>query len=147
MVGDGDRNRYRQVILQRSRNPTHLGYLEPHDGRGYAINPLCGDVVEVTLQLSEDGESIASVRHRSDGCAVCIAATDLMIDMVMGQPISKAKEATHTFKAMLKGSSQFPSNHPLAPLSPLADLPGRKRCASLGWDALEQAIQSEARND
>lgn len=141
MVSDGDRDRYRQVILQRSKKPTHKGRLEPHDGRGYAINALCGDVVEVTLQLCEDGESIANVRHMSDGCAVCIASTDLMIDMVTGLTIHKAKEAAHTFKAMVQGTSPLPINHPLAALSPLAQLPGRRRCASLGWDALEQATQ------
>ena len=140
MVADRERDRYRQVILQRSKNPCHQGRLEPHDGRGYAINPLCGDVVEVTIQLSKDRESIASIRHRTDGCAVCIAATDLMIDVVSGQPLRVAHDSAEVFKAMLQGKTPLPSHHPLAALSPLAHLPGRSRCASLGWEALHQAI-------
>ena len=140
MVADRARDRYRQVILQRSKNPCHQGRLEPHDGRGYAINPLCGDVVEVTIQLSKDRELITKICHRTDGCAVCIAATDLMIDVVSGQRLNVAQDSAEAFKAMLQGKTHLPSHHPLEALSPLAQLPGRSRCASLGWEALQQAI-------
>ena len=143
MAADRNRDRYRQIILQRSKNPCHQGRLEPHDGRGYAINPLCGDIVEVTLQLTKDRQGIEKICHRSDGCAVCIAATDLMIDVVTGQQLSVIEDAARTFKAMLKGCDPLPSQHPLVALSPLAQLPGRSRCASLGWEALKQAVQGQ----
>jgi nitrogen fixation NifU-like protein len=142
MVADRDRDRYRQVILQRSRNPLHHGRLESHDGIGYAVNPNCGDVVEVTLRFSKDGQSIAKICHMSDGCAVCIASTDLMVDVVNGQAINQVQETARAFKAMLNGHRQLASNHPLEDLTPLAQLPGRARCASLAWDALEQATQT-----
>ncbi len=143
MMADGrERDRYRRVILQRSKHPCHQGRLEPWDGKGYAINPRCGDVVEVTLQLSPDGESISSIRHRTDGCAVCVAATDLMVDVVSGQHIRVAKQSAEAFQAMLQGQAPFPHQHPLEALSPLASLPGRSRCASLGWEALQQALAS-----
>ena len=142
MVADRDQNRYRQVVLQRSRHPLHHGRLESHDSKGYAINPHCGDVVEVTLLLSKDSLSIAKICHMSEGCAVCIASTDLMVDAVTGQTINQFHETAHTFKAMLNGKSQLAGNHPLAALTPLARLPGRARCASLGWDALEQATET-----
>ena len=142
MVADRDRDRYRQVMLHRSRHPLHHGRLQSHDAKGYAVNPLCGDVVEVTLELSKDGLSIAKVCHMSDGCAVCIASTDLMVDAVTGQTINQVHGTAHTFKAMLNGKSQLEGNHPLAALTPLAHLPGRARCASLGWDALEQATKT-----
>ena len=103
---------------------------------------LCGDVVEVTLELSKDGLSIAKICHMSEGCAVCIASTDLMVDAVTGQTINQLHGTAHTFKAMLNGKSQLAGNHPLAALTPLAHLPGRARCASLGWDALEQATET-----
>ena len=142
MVADRDRDRYRQVILQRSRHPLHHGRLESHDAKSYAVNPICGDVVEVTLELSKDGLSIARICHMSDGCAVCIASADLMVDMVTGQTINQVKGTAHTFKAMLNGQTQLADSHPLAALSPLAHLPGRARCAGLGWDALEQATKT-----
>jgi len=142
MVADRDQNRYRQVVLQRSRHPLHHGRLESHDSKGYAINPHCGDVVEVTLLLSKDSLSIAKICHMSEGCAVCIASTDLMVDAVTGQTINQFHGTAHTFKAMLNGKSQLADNHPLAALTPLARLPGRARCASLGWDALEQATET-----
>jgi len=142
MVADRDRDRYRQVILQRSKHPLHHGRLESHDAKGYAVNPICGDVVEVTLELSKDGLSIARICHMSDGCAVCIASADLMVDMVTGQTINQVKGTAHTFKAMLNGQTQLADSHPLAALSPLAHLPGRARCAGLGWDALKQATKT-----
>jgi nitrogen fixation NifU-like protein len=142
MVADRDRDRYRQVILQRSKHPLHHGRLESHDAKGYAVNPICGDVVEVTLALSKDGLSIARICHMSDGCAVCIASADLMVDMVTGQAINQVQGTAHTFKAMLNGQTQLLDSHPLAALTPLAHLPGRARCAGLGWDALEQATKT-----
>ena len=142
MVADRDRDRYRQVILQRSKHPLHHGRLESHDAKGYAVNPICGDVVEVTLALSKDGLSIARICHMSDGCAVCIASADLMVDMVTGQAINQVQGTAHTFKAMLNGQTQLADSHPLAALTPLAHLPGRARCAGLGWDALEQATKT-----
>jgi nitrogen fixation NifU-like protein len=142
MVADRDRDRYRKVILQRSKHPLHHGRLESHDAKGYAVNPICGDVVEVTLALSKDGLSIARICHMSDGCAVCIASADLMVDMVTGQAINQVQGTAHTFKAMLNGQTQLADSHPLASLSPLAHLPGRARCAGLGWDALEQATKT-----
>ena len=142
MVADRDRDRYRKVILQRSKHPLHHGRLESHDAKGYAVNPICGDVVEVTLALSKDGLSIARICHMSDGCAVCIASADLMVDMVTGQAINQVQGTAHTFKAMLNGQTQLADSHPLAALTPLAHLPGRARCAGLGWDALEQATKT-----
>ncbi len=63
-----------------------------------------------------------------------------MIDVVSGQRLNVAQDSAEAFKAMLQGKTPLPSHHPLEALSPLAQLPGRSRCASLGWEALQQAI-------
>lgn len=137
-----DRNHYRETIRKRANQPRHRGRLEVYTGRGYAVNPLCGDVVEITFKVSEDENRICEACHMSDGCAVCIASTELMIDAIQGKTIHEATQIFHSFQQMLSHSKQLSEQHPLKALSPLRELPGRSRCASLGWKAFVEAAHS-----
>ena len=96
-----DQNLYRETIRKRAKDPVHLGRLDPYTGRGYAVNPMCGDVVEITFRISDHDERICEACHMSDGCAVCIASTELMIDAIQGKTIYEAKQVFHTFQQML----------------------------------------------
>ena len=137
-----DQNLYRQIIRKRAKDPRHRGRLDPYTGRGYAVNPMCGDVVEITFKISDHDERICETRHMSDGCAVCIASTELMIDAIQGKTIDEATQVFYTFQQMLSQSKQLSAQHPLKALSPLSEMPGRSRCASLGWKAFIEATHS-----
>ena len=137
-----ERNNYRDIIRKRSSHPRHRGRVDAYTGRGYAINPLCGDVVEITIKVSDEEECISEACHMSEGCAVCIASTELMIDAIHGKTIDQAHQIFHTFQQMLNHSHHFQGQHPLKALSPLSTLPGRTRSASLGWKAFVEATQS-----
>lgn len=139
---DHDRNHYRETIRKRANQPRHRGRLDIYTGRGYAVNPLCGDVVEITFIISEHEERISKACHMTDGCAVCIASTDLMIDAIQGKTIDEATEVFHTFQQMLSRSKCLSDQHPLQALSPLSEMPGRSRCAILGWKAFVEATHS-----
>ena len=103
---------------------------------------MCGDVVEITFKISDNDERICKVCHMSDGCAVCIASTELMIDAIQGKTIDEATQVFYTFQQMLSQSKQLSAQHPLKALSPLSEMPGRSRCASLGWKAFVEATHS-----
>tara|TARA_B100000401_G_C52797848_1_gene716915 strand:- start:491 stop:688 length:198 start_codon:yes stop_codon:yes gene_type:complete len=65
-----------------------------------------------------------------------------MIDAIQGKTIHEATQIFHSFQQMLSHSKQLSEQHPLKALSPLKDLPGRSRCASLGWKAFVEAAHS-----
>ena len=52
---------YREVILDHNRSPRNFGRLEPADATAAGRNPLCGDVLDITLRMQDD---------RVSGCAL-----------------------------------------------------------------------------
>lgn len=68
---------YRQDILDHYKNPEHFGHLDPHTLSHRGENPLCGDSLEVTLNL--EGEAVTEARFKGQGCAIAQAATDILL--------------------------------------------------------------------
>ncbi len=79
---------YSDVLLERFQTPTRAGDLEKSTSSGKQGNPTCGDVVEIALYLREG--CIEEARFRTLGCAVAIAASDLICEMVEGMPPTSA---------------------------------------------------------
>ena len=48
------RELYQQLILDHNKNPRNFRVLDPADRFAEGYNPLCGDKVEVYLQLHDD---------------------------------------------------------------------------------------------
>ena len=45
---------YRDVILDHNRSPRNFGRLEPADAQAAGHNPLCGDILTLTLRMQGD---------------------------------------------------------------------------------------------
>jgi len=77
---------YQEIILDHYRNPRNFGSLvEPHICHR-ETNPLCGDVVEVQINLA-DG-AISQACFQGKGCAISQAATSMLMEHVQGKKIS-----------------------------------------------------------
>ncbi len=81
---------YREVIIEHYKNPSYRGHLEPHDIQFEDSNPLCGDHIEVTLQVTEDGK-VSDARFNGHGCAISQASADLLIESIIGKPLDEVK--------------------------------------------------------
>lgn len=81
---------YREVIIEHYKNPSYRGHLEPHDIQFADSNPLCGDHIEVTLQVTEDGK-VSDARFNGHGCAISQASADLLIESIIGKPLEEVK--------------------------------------------------------
>jgi len=81
---------YREVIIEHYKNPAYRGHLEPHDIQFEDSNPLCGDHIEVTLQVTEDGK-VSDARFNGHGCAISQASADLLIESIIGKPLDEVK--------------------------------------------------------
>ena len=82
---------YREVIIEHYKNPTYRGHLDPHDIQFEDSNPLCGDHIEITMQVGDDGV-VKDARFDGHGCAISQASADLLIESIIGKPLDDVKQ-------------------------------------------------------
>lgn len=70
-------------LLDRFYEPAHVGDLDAPTATATAGNPTCGDVVCIAVQVA--GGAVVDARFRTLGCAVAIAASDAVCELVAGQ--------------------------------------------------------------
>ena len=143
---------YREIILDHYRNPRSRGELDtPPAQMAEGFNPLCGDEVKVYLLL-EDGR-IGDIRISGQGCSISQSSASMMSSVVMDRTVDEARKVLRSFKAMmsihehdLEGDDGEVADEEQVPLGDLEALRGvvkfpvRIKCATLGWNTLDQAL-------
>jgi nitrogen fixation NifU-like protein len=86
---------YREIIIERFKNPQYRGELDPHDISFEDENPLCGDHIRIDLRLGEDGR-VAEAAFSGHGCAISQASSDLLLESVIGKTLDEVKAMTKT---------------------------------------------------
>jgi nitrogen fixation NifU-like protein len=81
---------YREVIIDRFKNPRTKGKLDPHDYSYEDDNPLCGDRIRVDLRVDDDG-IIKEAAFSGEGCAISQASADLLIESLVGRSLEDVK--------------------------------------------------------
>jgi nitrogen fixation NifU-like protein len=115
---------YGGVIAGRFRHPRFRGPLAAADLSGEALNPLCGDRIRIELAV-RDGV-ITAARHLGDACAICVAAADLLAEMVEGA----------SCEAAMGTSPDALAARMAAPIGP-----SRRQCVMLPVTALRSALE------
>jgi nitrogen fixation protein NifU and related proteins len=82
---------YRDNIIDHYKNPQYRGHLDPNNIQFEDDNPLCGDHIEVTLQVDEAG-LVGDARFQGHGCAISQASADLLIESIIGKPVEGIKQ-------------------------------------------------------
>ena len=118
---------YRENLMDHYRHPRNHGTLEHPDCEAEGKNPLCGDEVEIDVEVA-DGK-IAAIRFAGNGCAVSQAATSMLTELVEGLPVEEA--------------AALPSQAIIDELGiPLSAM--RIKCAVLGLGTLKVALHRGA---
>ncbi len=81
---------YREIIIDRYKNPHFRGSLEPNDISFEDDNPLCGDHIRIDLRVDEHGV-ITEACFDGHGCAISQASADLLIESIIGKSLEYAK--------------------------------------------------------
>jgi nitrogen fixation NifU-like protein len=81
---------YRQVIIDRNKNPQFRGELNPHDISFEDENPLCGDHIRIDLRV-DDNDIVTEAVFSGHGCAISTASADLLIESIIGKKIDEVK--------------------------------------------------------
>lgn len=80
---------FSEPLLDRFFHPRHVGDLAAPSASATEGNPICGDVVHIDLEVT--GGTVAAARFRTLGCAVAIAASEAVCELVAGQPVAVAQ--------------------------------------------------------
>lgn len=84
---------YRDLIIDRYKNPQYRGILEPNDITFEDDNPLCGDHIRIDLRLGSDGRVIEAT-FDGHGCAISQASADLLVESILGKTVDEVKVLT-----------------------------------------------------
>ncbi len=84
---------YREVIIDRYKNPQYRGSLDPNDYTFEDSNPLCGDQIRIDLRVDETGR-VTEAAFDGHGCAISQASADLLLENVIGKPLDEVKAMT-----------------------------------------------------
>ncbi len=147
MMDDGLRELYQEVILDHGRHPRQFGKLAGANREAEGRNPLCGD--EVHLYLIVDGDNrISDVRFEGKGCAISVASTSMMMELVKGKKVEDALALGEAFVHLAKGEAlngaavMAEDIERLQIMSGVSQFPMRVKCATLPWHTLESAVAS-----
>ncbi len=135
---------YHDVILDHYRHPQHRGLREPYGAQVYHVNPICGDEVTLRVALTEDGERVSDVSYDGQGCSISQAATSVLTEQVIGQPVRQALEIVAAFAEMISSRGAVTGDAEVlgdgVAFAGVAKYPARVRCALLGWLAFKDAV-------
>lgn len=81
---------YRELIIDRYKNPQYRGVLEPNDITFEDDNPLCGDHIRIDLRLDSGGRVIEAA-FDGHGCAISQASADLLVESILGKTVDEVK--------------------------------------------------------
>ena len=84
---------YRELIIERYKNPLYRGELDPHDISFEDDNPLCGDHIRIDLRV-DDSDTVTEAAFTGQGCAISQASADLLVESVVGKSLVEVKELT-----------------------------------------------------
>ena len=114
---------YSDKLMEHFRNPRNVGVIENADGVGKVGNPVCGDIMELSLEV-EDGV-IKDAKFRTFGCGAAIATSSMVTELVKGKTIDEALEVSN--KAVAEALGGLP--------------PVKMHCSVLAEQALRSAIE------
>jgi nitrogen fixation protein NifU and related proteins len=114
---------YSDKVMEHFEHPRNVGRVENPDGIGKQGNPVCGDVMELTIKVKD--EMIEDIKFRTFGCCAAIATSSMVTELVKGKTLDEAEAISkQTVAEALDGLP-----------------PAKMHCSNLAADALKDAIR------
>jgi len=114
---------YTEKVMEHFMSPHNMGEVENPDGVGLVGNPVCGDVMKITIKVA-DGR-LADVKFKTLGCAAAIATSSITTEMAKGRTLEEALQITRQQVAQELGG--LPAN--------------KMHCSNLAAQGLHKAIR------
>ena len=80
---------YSDKVMDHFNNPRNVGVIDDADGVGEVGNPVCGDVMKITIKV-DDTDHITNLKFQTLGCGAAIATSSIVTEMAKGMTIQDA---------------------------------------------------------
>jgi nitrogen fixation NifU-like protein len=119
----GESMDYTAKVMEHFQNPHNVGEVENADGVGTVGNPVCGDMMKITIKVAAG--KITDCKFKTLGCGAAIATSSITTDMAKGLTLTEGEQLTREQVA-----------------AALDGLPPEKmHCSNLAADGLHAAIK------
>jgi nitrogen fixation protein NifU and related proteins len=113
---------YSDKVMDHFMNPRNVGVINDADGVGRTGNPVCGDLMEMSVKIQDN--VIADIKFRTFGCGAAIATSSMATELIKGKTIQEALEITN--RAIAEALDGLP--------------PIKMHCSVLAADALRATL-------
>lgn len=83
---------FTDLVLRHFRSPHNAGDLADASAIVEVTNPVCGDVLRLSVRV--DGGIISAARFKTQGCVAAIASSSMLTDLVMGKSLTEVRDIT-----------------------------------------------------
>ena len=136
---------YQQVILDHNKKPRNFHKLENANRKAEGFNPLCGDHLNVYLNI--DGDRVTDISFEGSGCAISKASASMMTQAVKGKSHTEVEQLFDEFHRMVTGvlDEDTEPNHlgKLKIFAGVREFPVRVKCATLSWHTMHAALNNQ----
>jgi nitrogen fixation NifU-like protein len=122
---------YNKKVLDHFRHPRNMGEIKNADGIGKVGNPVCGDIMMMTIKVAERQKGkgkkekyIKDIKFKTLGCGAAIATASVITTLAKGKSLEQAKKITNLDVQKVLGG-----------LPPL-----KRHCSNLAEEVLKSAI-------
>jgi len=113
---------YSEKVMDHFSNPRNVGEIPDADAVGQVGNPVCGDIMKITMKIEND--VIVDVKFKTFGCGAAIATSSMATELVKGKTVEEALQLTN--QAVAEGLDGLP--------------PQKLHCSVLAEEAVKTAI-------
>jgi len=114
---------YSDKVMDHFNNPRNVGVIEDADGVGEVGNPVCGDVMKITIKV-DDTDHIDDIKFQTLGCGAAIATSSIVTELARGMSLDDAVAITK--KQVAEELGGLP--------------PAKMHCSVLATDGLKVAV-------
>jgi len=115
---------YTEKVLDHFSNPRNMGEVEGANGVGTVGNAKCGDIMQISLRINDEG-IIEDVGFKTFGCGAAIATSSMATEMIKGKTIEEALQLSNS--AVVEALEGLP--------------PAKIHCSVLAEEAVKAALE------
>jgi len=136
---------YKAAVLRHNRNPVGYERAVQATHRATELNPLCGDVIHIALQVDEH-HCIRDAGFSGQSCAICTASASMLCESLPGFSATDFERRRAQFEAAMAGDETAQQALPesFKALLGVRRFASRIPCAQLPWKAARSALQAPA---
>lgn len=115
---------YNETVMSHFRAPHNMGEIKNPDAVGEVGNPVCGDMMKVTMKIDPKTKIIEDIKFKTFGCVSAIACSSVTTDLVKGKTIDEARKLGK--KEVIDALGELP--------------PIKHHCSVLSTEAINKAL-------